>query len=125
MVYIINSASAFAKYLDLSNFLLEFALLCFRILSFCLIFVCLVSAAGCHCFGLDSIERAPFATFKNRSFMKIADLYLMLMIFQILSCSFCYRILKSEVFSACVFSMDRLLFDWHLLIGLLRPYKEI
>ena len=47
---VINLPSIFAYYLGLSNFLLESGQPYFRHLSVCLLFVCFVSAAGCHCF---------------------------------------------------------------------------
>ena len=49
---VINSLSIFVCSLDLSNFLLESGLSYFLVLSVCLLLVCFVSAAACHCFDL-------------------------------------------------------------------------
>ena len=47
-----NSPCTFIYCLDLSNFILEVRLSCFRVLINCLLLVYFVSAAGCHCCDL-------------------------------------------------------------------------
>ena len=50
---VINSPNTFTYYLKLSNFILEFGLSYFRVLTICLLLVYFVSAAGCHYFDLS------------------------------------------------------------------------
>ena len=56
-------AKYFVNNLDLSNFLLESALPYFLFLSFCLLLVYFVSAAGCHCF--DSKDSLYYTSIIN------------------------------------------------------------
>ena len=58
---VINLPCTFTYYLDLSNFILEYGLSCFRVLTICLLLVYFVSAAVCHCFDSQSCteSRAP------------------------------------------------------------------